>query len=642
MVKKYSYGKVFVTDAVIENIMCSDERVEYFDIQDNKDGYELTRTMHTNDVVYGLGQSVRGINKRGWIYRMNNTDDPVHSEDKTSLYGSHGFAVFDGETDKFGVFIDYPGQYTFDIGYSDIDEMKIIIPNDTNDKKPEFDVYIIIGDSVNDIVKQFRRIIGKSYIPPRWAFGYGQSRWSYQDEAAVREVIKSHRDNNIPLDSVYLDIDYMDNFKDFTVSEEKFPDFKEFVDEVKSENVHLVPIIDAGIKIEKGYKIYDEGIQNGYFCKDENGKEYEVTVWPGLTHLPDFLNPDAGKWFGRQYKTLIDDGIDGFWNDMNEPAIFNMDEKDYDSFYHETPEGRVRHSDVHNLYGYNMTRAAGEAFDKLSPDTRLLLFSRSSYIGMHRYGGMWMGDNMSWWSHLLLNLKMLPSLNMCGFMYTGADIGGFGGNVTEELLLRWMALGVFTPLMRNHSALGTRRQEVYRYKNIDAFRNIITLRYALLPYIYSEYMKAVINDDMLFKPLGFVYSEDAAAKRVEDQLLLGESIMIAPIYTQNAVGRYVYLPEKMKLIRFRGANEYSCEILEKGHHYIDVSTDEVPVFLRYDRMLILGNGACSENEIDYQNLRAITFSDEVIKYMYYNDDGYTKDINNKNNIRELLSSDMEE
>lgn len=270
------------------------------------------------------------------------------------------------------------------------------------------------------------------------------------------------------MDMLYLDIDYMDAYKDFTVNPEEFPDFSAFVSEMKAQNIHLVPIIDAGVKIEDGYEIYEEGKAGDYFCKKEDGTDFAVAVWPGLTHLPDVLNKDARAWFGSKYDFLISQGIDGFWNDMNEPAIFyskeGMDDlkqflrdyldgkvegphwtlgdhvgslsnskEDYRRFYHNVDGKKIRHDLVHNLYGYNMTRAAGEAFGKLAPGRRILMFSRSSYIGMHRYGGIWTGDNKSWWSHLLLNIKQMPSLNMCGFLYSGSDLGGFGCNTTRDL-----------------------------------------------------------------------------------------------------------------------------------------------------------------------------------------------------------------
>ena len=220
-----------------------------------------------------------------------------------------------------------------------------------------------------------------------------------------------------------------------------------------------------------------------------------------------------------------------------------------------------------------------------------------------------MGDNRSWWSHLLLNLKMLPSLNMCGFLYIGADLGGFGADTTEDLLLRWLALGVFTPLMRNHSALGTREQECYRFDHIEDFRHIIGIRYRLIPYLYSEYLKAAQNDDMYFKPLAFVYPGDASARRVEDQLMLGNEIMIAPIYTQNAVGRYVYLPEEMKFVKFLPDGRLYEEILEKGHHFIEVALNEVPLFIRKDKKIPLVDPAEYVSALDMDTLTFIGYTD---------------------------------
>ncbi len=436
----------------------------------------------------------------------------------------------------------------FDIGYTRQDKLEISCED------ADLDLYVIEGENAYDIVKQFRKIIGRSYIPPKFAFGFGQSRWGYTTPEDFKNVVKGYRDNHVQIDMVYMDIDYMQDYKDFTVNEKNFPDFKGFVDEMKAENIHLIPIIDAGVKIEDGYDIYEEGKEKGYFCKREDGSDFVAAVWPGWTHFPDVLNPDARAWFGGKYERLISQGIDGFWNDMNEPAIFCTPEgvknvkdfmkdfleqdnavpgfllldkvgsmanspEDYKRFYHEVNGQKVRHDKVHNLYGFNMTRAAGEAFQKIVPDKRILMFSRSSYIGMHRYGGIWTGDNQSWWSHLLLNLKMMPSLNMCGFLYTGADLGGFGSDTTRDLVLRWLALGVFTPLMRNHAALGTREQECYQFENIEDFRHVIGVRYRLLPYLYSEYMKAALNDDMYFKPLAFEYPDDSMAAQVEDQLM---------------------------------------------------------------------------------------------------------------------------
>ena len=303
------------------------------------------------------------------------------------------------------------------------------------------------------------------------------------------------------------------------------------------------------------------------------------------------------------------------------PGLANNAE-DYAAMYHNVDGKMVRHDQVHNLFGYNMTRAAGEGLREISPDKRCLLFSRSSYIGMHRYGGIWTGDNKSWWSHILLNLKMLPSLNMCGFLYTGADLGGFGCNTTRDLLLRWLALGVFTPLMRDHSCENTREQECYRFEHIEDFRHIIGVRYRLIPYIYSEYMKAALTDDMMFKPLAFEYPEDRMAVNVEDQLMLGNEIMIAPVYTQNAIGRYVYLPEAMMLVRFCPDGKIEQTEMPKGHHFVEVPLNEVILFIRQGKCIPLVDAAECVDEIDMDSLQLIGYANST--YQLYDDDGYTR------------------
>ncbi|MBO5278989.1 MAG: alpha-glucosidase, partial [Lachnospiraceae bacterium] len=281
--------------------------------------------------------------------------------------------------------------------------------------------------------------------------------------------------------------------------------------------------------------------------------------------------------------------------------------EDYKRFYHNVNGKMVRHDLVHNLFGFNMTRAAGEALQKMAPDRKMLLFSRSSYIGMHRYGGIWTGDNQSWWSHILLNLKMMPSLNMCGFLYAGADLGGFGSDTTRDLVLRWFALGVFTPLMRNHAALGTREQECYQFEHIEDFRHVIGVRYRLIPYLYSEYLKAAENDDMYFRPLGFDYPDDRRAVETEDQLMLGKEAMIAPVYTQNVSGRYVYLPEEMKLIKFMPDGSIYEEVLAQGTHYIEVALNEVPLFIRKGKCIPVVDTAESVDEIDMRTVRYVGY-----------------------------------
>ncbi|MCR4989651.1 MAG: alpha-glucosidase [Lachnospiraceae bacterium] len=639
MIRKFVLGDPIETESVVEDIERSNGTIPYWVINENEK--TMTLAMDKDARVYGLGEQVRGMNKRGWHYVSYCADEPHHEEGKTSLYGAHNFFIYDpgcdGMAGRFGMYVDTPGAVEFDIGYEDHDEMRIIF------KDFDANIYFIDGTSLSDIVKQFRRIIGQSYIAPRWAFGLGQSRWSYMNVDEVREVIDAYEKAKIPLDSVYLDIDYMERYKDFTINNDTFSGFDGFVSEMAQRKIHLIPIIDAGVKIEEGYDVYEEGIKGDHFVKDEDGKPFTAAVWPGRVHFPDFLKEDTRRWFGDKYKVLTDMGIDGFWNDMNEPAIFYSEKRlkecfnkidgyknenldinsffefqgtvnglnnsleDHKSFYHEFKGKKIRHDKVHNLYGYNMTRAAGEAFSRIAPDKEILMFSRASYIGMHRYAGIWTGDNMSWWSHLLLSIHQLPGLNMCGFLYAGPDTGGFGCDVTEDLMIRWVSFSIFTPLFRNHSAMGTRRQELYRFKNTEVFKNLVGLRYALIPYLYSEYVWAAKNDEMLFKPLCFEYENDERAKDVEDQLFVGRSIMIAPVYTQNASGRYVYLPEDMKMIRLRSTEDYDEECLDAGDHFLRAEEGEVLVFVRKGRELPLAEPVLRTADLNDKAFKTIKY-----------------------------------
>ena len=638
MIKKYVYGTPFPTDAVVLDVQPSTDALPFFETDQQG---TFTYSLSENDIVYGLGEQIRGINKRGWQYVSWNYDNPNHHEDTRSLYGAHNFIIIHGAV-TFGAFFDYAGKMEFDIGYTKRSVMQIHAASNN------LTVYIITGESEKDIVKQFRKMVGRSYIPPFWAFGYGQSRWGYKTEEDIRTVAKQYHDAGIPLDSIYLDIDYMERYKDFTVDTERFPNLKGLATDMKEQGIHLVPIIDAGVKIEDGYDVYEEGVQNKYFCKNAEGGDFVGAVWPGRVHFPDFLQPKARDWFGKKYAVLTEQGIDGFWNDMNEPAIFYTEDRladtcaeiekltagnmgiqeyfaftgmvaglngnigDYDKFYHNVDGKMVKHSEVHNLYGMNMTRSAFEALQEISPEKRTLFFSRSSYIGAHRYGGIWQGDNKSWWSHILQSMQQLPALNMAGFLFTGSD-------TTEDLMIRWLQYSLFTPLFRNHSADGTREQELYQFSNVEATGKMIQIRYSLIPYLYSEFLKAALNDEMMFKPLAFDFPDDAMAEQVEDQLLLGNELMIAPIYKQNAQGRYVYLPEEMMLVRMHSSKDYTTEILPKGHHYVSVGLDELVFFIRNQKAIPFAESAENTAKTDYNTIQLLGY--EGSSYELYTDNG---------------------
>ena len=604
MIQRFSFGHPFPTQSVVLSLPAESGPVPFLTPDDS--GWRFT--LSEQAAVYGLGEMPRGINKRGWHYITNNTDESRHSEDKLSFYGAHNFLlVRDGST-CFGLFVDFPGKVYYDIGYTRHDLFSF------HTETPDYDLYLLSGGNENAICKEFRTLIGRSYIPPSA--------------------------------------------------------------DLKAQGIRLVPIIDAGVRIDPNDPTCTEGVEKGYFCKKADGTPFVAAVWPGKAYFADFLRPEVREWFGHKYKALTDCGIEGFWNDMNEPSLFYSPERlraflndmaalrekdnieqeefflrvvggamglmnspaDYASFYHEVDGQKVRHDQVHNLYGGSMTRAAGEAFADLRPGQRTLLYSRSSFIGSHRYGGIWLGDNNSSWAQLLANIQMMPSVQMCGFLYSGADLCGFSSDTTPDLALRWLEFGLLTPLMRNHSAVGTRMQEYYCFPEVlPAVRNMIRLRYALLPYLYSEFMKAALENTSYFRPLAFDYPDDPDAREVEDQLLLGEGLMAAPVYVQNAHGRHVYLPEPMKLLRLRAVDDYDEEILPAGHHYIRCALDEVLLFLRPGHIVPVAQPANNTSELDDASLTLWSFlpDGESAEYRMYRDDGVTTEYEKKEHWKTL-------
>lgn len=666
MIQRFSFGHPFPTQSVVLSLPAESGPVPFLTPDDS--GWQLT--LSEQAAVYGLGEMPRGINKRGWHYITNNTDESRHSEDKLSFYGAHNFLlVRDGST-CFGLFVDFPGKVYYDIGYTRHDLFSF------HTETPDYDLYLLSGGNENAICKEFRTLIGRSYIPPKWAFGLAQSRWGYKTEEDVREVARQYKEHDLPLDMICMDIEYMQDYADFTVNKERFSDLAKLSADLKAQGIRLVPIIDAGVRIDPNDPTCTEGLEKGYFCKKADGTPFVAAVWPGKAYFADFLRPEVREWFGHKYKTLTDCGIEGFWNDMNEPSLFYSPERlraflndmaalrekdnieqeefflrviggamglmnspaDYASFYHEVDGQKVRHDQVHNLYGGSMTRAASEAFADLRPGQRTLLYSRSSFIGSHRYGGIWLGDNNSSWAQLLANIQMMPSVQMCGFLYSGADLCGFSSDTTPDLALRWLEFGLLTPLMRNHSAVGTRMQEYYRFPEVlPAVRNMIRLRYALLPYLYSEFMKAALENTSYFRPLAFDYPDDPDAREVEDQLLLGEGLMAAPVYVQNAHGRHVYLPEPMKLLRLRAVDDYDEEILPAGHHYIRCALDEVLLFLRPGHIVPVAQPANNTSELDDASLTLWSFlpDGESAEYRMYRDDGVTTEYEKKEHWKTL-------
>jgi alpha-glucosidase len=660
----YRSGAPYNTEAVVipidERAFAPTDGLKYFDIRQEHGTTRLRYDLGKYDRLYGLGQQMGGLDKRGRRYRLFGTDKAWHTPDQEMMYGSHPFLMIAGR-ESFGFFLDSPAELVFDLGFTHKDVLEITIPSTA------FDLYVFEHAAPKAVIRAYLKLTGASYVPPKWAFGYHQSRYGYKSADDIRAVAENFRKHDIPCDAIYFDIDYMQDYKVFSVNAERFPNFAGLTRDLQAEGIQPVPILDAAVRIETGYDVYDEGVANGYFCTAADGQPFVGGVWPGPSVFPDFLRAEVRAWWADKYRLFTDLGIHGFWNDMNEPAIFYTPEhleyvgeevkkvfaqdkmgeefltavgdlasifnrRDYyKEFYHAQPGGeagggeRINHEQVHNLYGFNMARAAADGLAAQRPGQRYLLISRSSYAGLHRCAGIWTGDNNSWWEHLLLNIKMLASLNMIGLLYSGADIGGFGSNTSSELMIRWTQFGIFSPLCRNHTWLGARDQEPWTFDDecTAIVRDAIRLRYALLPYTYTEYMRAARDLEPLLSPLCFEFEGDRVAD-VEDQVLYGQSLMLAPIYESNARGRFVHLPH-CRWLFWNAARweDRQMTVLRPGDHYIPVELEETPIFVRENHLLVLAEPGRHVNDRPSERLYVIGLVTEAAEYVYYDDDGAT-------------------
>jgi alpha-glucosidase len=419
---------------------------------------------------------------------------------------------------------------------------------------PELDYYLIYGASPAEVLATYAELTGRMPLPPKWALGYHQCRWSYESEAVVKTLAQEFRDRRIPCDVIHLDIDYMQGYRVFTWNQKRFPKPKELIAGLKADGFKVVTIVDPGVKYEPegDYAVFDEGMQHDYFVRDAHGKLVHGYVWPDKSVWPDFLRPAVRQWWAKHHQALTAVGVAGIWNDMNEPALDDRpfgDKGNKVAFPLDAPHGDahelVTHAEVHNLYGSAMAQASAEALQQLRPHQRSFVLTRSGFAGVQRWSSVWMGDNQSLWEHLEMSLPMLCNMGLSGVPFVGCDIGGFAGNATAELFARWMQVGMLYPLMRAHSALSTDRHEPWTFGDRveHICREYIELRYQLLPYLYTLFWEAATTGAPILRPLLYHYPQDPQTYALHDQVLLGESLMAAPVYRPGVNYRAVYLPE---------------------------------------------------------------------------------------------------
>ena len=487
--------------------------------------------------VYGLGEKAFGLNRRGHRYVMWNSDPELYEPGDDPLYQSIPFFVVLERGRAWGVFLDNPFRSVFDVGCSDPERITV------SAEGGELRLYFFWGPEMARVLERYTELTGRMPLPPLWALGYQQSRWSYSTEEEVRQLAAEFRRRRIPCDVIYLDLDYMEGKRCFTWSRERFPRHREMLRDLRRRGFKVVCILDPGIKAERGYRVCDEGISDGMFCRLPDGSLYRGPVWPGECYFPDFTDPRVREWWGELYREMVEDGVAGFWNDMNEPTVFGAGTFPAPVQHHN--EGRpTDHRECHNLYGMLMARATFEGVGRLRPGERPFVLTRATFAGGQRYGATWTGDNASTWEHLRLCIPMCLNLGLSGFSFAGPDIGGFARSADGELLVRWTQLGVFLPLFRNHSAVRTARQEPWAFGRPyeDLCREAISLRYHLLPYLYTAFWECASTGMPVIRPLAMAWPQDEAALSEDTEFLCGDALLVAPVLHPGATDREVYLP----------------------------------------------------------------------------------------------------
>ncbi len=540
-------------------------------------GYELWLEERPERRYFGLGERTGFLDKKGRRYTHWNTDDVDHEEGTDNLYQSQPFLLAAEDGRALGLVLDETWRTVFDLARSDPEKTTLVTPG------PTFDLYLLPGPQPKDVTQKLAELTGRPPLPPLWALGYHQCRYSYPDEAAVRAVAAAFKRRGIPLSAIWLDIDHMDGYRVFTFHPERFPDPKGLAEELARDGVRLVAIVDPAVKKEAGYPVYQEGAAIRAYVEDPRGHEVVGEVWAKPAVWPDFTREGVRDWWAGLHRFYTERGVAGIWNDMNDPSVFAVEGVDGElpGLGKTLPPGALHgkrtHLEVHNVYGQCMSRATYQGLRALAPDRRPFVLTRSGFLGIQRYAWVWTGDNKSYWSHLEMSVPMLLNLGLSGVAFAGADIGGFTEDADPELLLRWTWLGAFYPFMRNHSAKTSRRQEPYAFGEpwTGRIAEAIRFRYRLLPYVYALAEEASATGAPLMRPLFWHFPDEPEAYRVYDQFLFGPALLVAPVTRPGQATRTLYLP------RGRWQDWWTGEVHEgPGWTSVPAPLERIPLFLR--------------------------------------------------------------
>ncbi|MDH5412956.1 MAG: glycoside hydrolase family 31 protein [Flavobacteriaceae bacterium] len=584
---------IITTEKLICHINKTNLKVSMFDASDKKlisqdeigfhweESYELggnivkmSKISHTGESYYGLGDKPVQTNLKGKRFENWVTDSYAYEKDTDPIYKAIPFFIGLHNKKAYGVFFDNTFRSFFDFAH----ERKNVTSFWA--QGGEMNYYLIYGPKMNDVVANYTDLTGKPHqLPPLWALGYHQCKWSYYPESRVKEVTAKFRELQIPCDAIYLDIDYMEGFRCFTWNKEYFPDPKKMVKELADDGFKTVAIIDPGIKIDMDYPVFKEGLEKDYFCRRADGPYMKGKVWPGECYFPDFTKPEVREWWAGLFKELIEDiGVKGVWNDMNEPAVMEVPNKTFPNDVRHNYEGNhCSHRKAHNIYGMQMARATYQGLKKFAYPKRPFVITRAAYSGTQRYTSSWTGDNIATWEHLWIANVQAQRMAMSGYSFVGSDIGGFTEQPDGELYARWIQLGVFHPFCRTHSSGDHGDQEPWTFGDevTGIVKKFIEIRYQLLPYLYTSFWHYHKEGVPMLKSLVLYDQDDVQTHYRTDEFIFGDKILVCPINEPNAKGRRMYVP------RGKWFDYWTDTIIIGGKEmWVDADIDTMPIFIK--------------------------------------------------------------
>ena len=578
-------------------------------------GEEVTcyKTLQHGERFLGLGEKAGNLDKFNTQLTNWNTDAFAYGAESDPLYASIPFYIGITHGHSYGIFLDNSTKTDFNFGASNHRFSFFRAQSGV------LNYYFFHAPDMAGVINAYTTLTGKIKMPPLWSLGYQQCRYSYYPAAEVLNLARTFREKNIPCDVLYLDIHYMQDYKVFTWNNQRFENPKQLISELNDMGFKVVVIVDPGIKIEDGYGIYEDGLKEGIFIKYPDGDTYRGEAWPGWCHFPDFTDEKARKWWGDKFEPLVGDGLEGFWNDMNEPAVWGKNVPDLVEFEYDGL--KASHKQAHNVYGMQMARATHDGAKKHLQGKRPFVLTRAGYAGIQRFAALWTGDNVSTEEHLLLGARMISGLGLSGVPYAGFDVGGFIGEATPDLFTRWIQLGAFTPFFRGHTMINSRDTEPWAFgeEAEEISRNYIALRYRMMPYLYSLFYQASQTGMPVVRSLALNHHNEwkVFAYDYQNQFYFGDSLLVCPVVPNKQLTK-VYLPQGEFYDFFNDE-----KVLQTGETIVELTKDKLPVFVKAGAILPMQATVQHTNQVTDILEIHLYYGQHETSFEYYEDGGQT-------------------